>query len=175
MVALDAHLATGEHVLVQTRAHTAVLGGVIARAVAAVGLLGAVVALLRRTGHPGPVGSLGALAAGALAVVALARLLVRVWEWDRTVMAVTEKQVVVVSWALRRRTHAVPLGAIRQLRVRQGICGRLLGYGTIVLENAGRSSRLAYVPEPRLVAAAIGAHAGRDRAGRDSADAADRG
>ena len=165
MVAVAPFLSERERVLVQTRAHTVVLWGAFALAVGAVALMAAAVAVLGGRGGLGRVGTVGVAGAALLVAVAVVRLALRVWEWDRTVLAVTDEQVLVVRGLLRRQTHSVPLASVERLRVRQGAAGRLLGYGTIVLENELRRSRLAYVPQAERVSALIAGRVGR----RDSA------
>jgi hypothetical protein len=49
-------------------------------------------------------------AAAGLVAVAVGRLAVRVWEWDRTVLAVTEEQILVVRSALDGTRGASPCG-----------------------------------------------------------------
>jgi uncharacterized membrane protein YdbT with pleckstrin-like domain len=157
MVAVTPYVSEREHVLVQTRAHTAVLAGAFVLAGLAVALLAVAVRAFDGT-DPGLVGTLALAASAGLVVLTLGRLAVRVWEWDRTVLAVTEEQVLVVRSALRRQTRSVPLRAVERLDVSQTLVGRVLGYGSIMLENGGRRSRLAYVPHPDRVSRLIAAH-----------------
>jgi uncharacterized membrane protein YdbT with pleckstrin-like domain len=158
MVAVTPYVSEREHVLVQTRAHTAVLAGAFVLAALSVALLAAAVRAFADGGDPGLVGTLALAASAGLVALTLGRLAVRVWEWDRTVLAVTEEQVLVVRSALRRQTRSVPLRAVERLDVSQTLVGRLLGYGSIMLENGGRRSRLAYVPHPDRVSRLIAAH-----------------
>jgi hypothetical protein len=149
--------------LVATRAHTVVLAWPIAVAVAAVAVLALVVAVVRAAAHPGAIGTIAALVAGALALAALGRLVRRVWEWDRTVLVVTDDRVVIRRSGLRRSEHIVPLASVHRLRVRRSLAGRALGYGTIEIAGPGRGSRLAFVPRPDDVSAVISTYAGRHR------------
>jgi hypothetical protein len=161
VVAVDPFLSDRERVLVQTRAHTAVLAGAFGAAVLSVALLAVALVALDGSDAPRPLRGLPIVAAAVLVAVAVGRLVFRVWEWDRTVLAVTEEQVLIIRCSLRRQTHSVPLASVEGLRVRQSLTGRVLGYGSIVLENGGRRSRLAYVPQPARVSGLITAHAGR--------------
>jgi membrane protein YdbS with pleckstrin-like domain len=150
-----------EHPLVHTRAHTAALTRPIAAALGAVAILAFVVAVLARTGRPGLGGQVAAVATSALAIWALVRLVRSVWDWDRTMLLVSEEELVILRGGLRRSESIVPLRAIHRLRVRRSLLGRLLGYGTIELAGANRGSRLKFVPRPDEVSAVISTYAGR--------------
>jgi membrane protein YdbS with pleckstrin-like domain len=150
-----------EHPLVHTRAHTAALTRPIAAALGAVAILAFVVAVLARTGRPGLGGQVAAFTTSALAIWALVRLVREVWAWDRTMLLVSEEEIVILRGGLRRSESIVPLRAIHRLRVRRSLFGRLLGYGTIELAGATRGSRLKFVPQPDEVSAVISTYAGR--------------
>ena len=151
--------------LIRTRPHTALLARPLAAAVAAAGLLAGVVAVLRSVAHPGLAGQVVALLASVVAIAALVRLVLRVWEWDRTLLVVDAERVVVVKGGVRRSEQIVPLAAVQRLRVRRSIAGRVLGYGTIEIAGQGRGSRLTFVPEPDAVSDVIAAYAGHRRRG----------
>jgi membrane protein YdbS with pleckstrin-like domain len=135
-----------EHPLVHTRAHTAALTRPIAAALAAVALLGFVVAVLVRTGRPGLTGQVIGLVAAGLAIWTLIRLVRSVWDWDRTLLLISEDELVIQRRGMRRSESIVPLRAIHRLRVRAG---------------PAKGSRLRFVPRPDEVSAVISAYAGR--------------
>ena len=144
----------------QTRAHTAALTRPIAVALGAVAALAFVVAVLARTGRPGLAGQAAAVITAGLAIWALARLVRSVWDWDRTMLLVSEDELVIQRAGLRRSESIVPLRAIHRLRVRRSLLGRLLGYGTIELAGASRGSRLRFVPRPEHLNSFGVAHGG---------------
>ncbi len=144
-----------------TRAHTAALTRPIAVALGAVAILAFVVAVLARTGNPGIFGQGAALITAVLAVWALIKLVRSVWDWDRTMLLVSEDELVILRGGLRRSESIVPLRAIHRLRVRRSLVGRLLGYGTIELAGPSKGSRLRFVPRPDEVGAVISTYAGR--------------
>ena len=84
-----------EHPLVHTRAHTAALTRPIAAALGAVAILAFTVAVLARTGRPGLSGQVAATITAGLAIFALARLVREVWAWDRTMLLVSEDELVI--------------------------------------------------------------------------------
>jgi uncharacterized membrane protein YdbT with pleckstrin-like domain len=159
--AVQQFLSPDEHVLLRTRAHGAVLAGAFLRAGLSLAAFAAVIWITSANGVAGDGEWLAVLAAGGLVVAMLTRLVRRVWEWDRTVVAVTEEQLVVVRGAVYRSTETVPLAAVEHLRVRQTFMGRLLGYGTIQLSSGRRKNGLAFVPRPERFTALIAGHAGR--------------
>ncbi len=164
MDAVQPLLSPDEHVLLRTRAHGAVLAGAFLRAGGSLAALAAVVWITGANGVAGEGEWLAIAAAGTLVVTQLLRLVRRVWEWDCTVVAVTEEQLVVVRGSLHRSTETVPLASVEHLGVRQSTMGRLLGYGTIQLSSGRRRNGLAYVPRPERMCALIAGQAGRRRA-----------
>lgn len=82
------------------------------------------------------------------------RLAFKVFEWSDEYFVVTNVRVILVHGILTRRVDMMPLKKITDLTVNRSIMGRLLGYGTIVLESAGQDqalSKVAHVPEPESV------------------------
>jgi membrane protein YdbS with pleckstrin-like domain len=152
----------GEEVVLRTRAHAIALARPIAAGVGAVALLAVVVASLDGVQHVGGGGATIALVCGAAAVLAVIRLVRRVWDWERTLIEVTSREVVIERRGLGRRLSVIPLASIERLAVRQGAVGRLLGYGTVEVATRGKGRRLSYVPHPRDVCAAIAARAGHN-------------
>ena len=116
-----------------TRAHTAALTRPIAAALTSVVALALVVAVLVRS----------------------------VWDWDRTLLLISEDELVIQRRGMRRSESIVPLRAIHRLRVRRSLLGRVFGYGTIELTGPAKGSRLRFVPRPDEVSAVISAYAGR--------------
>lgn len=87
-------------------------------------------------------------------LVVLSRLAFRVFEWSDEYFAVTGVRVMLVHGIVTRRVDMMPLKKITDLTVNRSIMGRMLGYGTIVLESAGQDQALStveYVPEPEAI------------------------
>ncbi len=131
MVAVTPYVSEREHVLVQTRAHTAVLAGAFVLAALSVALLAAA-ARTFDGGDPGLVGTLALGASAGLVALSLARLAVRVWEWDRTNARSTPEE------------RARPAGALRAPgggRARRSAARRGPGAARTPGGCAGRRSR----------------------------------
>ncbi len=153
MLAIERFVGPDEPILWAARPHAAALARPLALAVVAV-LLGAaaVIALSRTDVRGAPIAALVAAGAAAFTVVRAARA---VFRWDRTVVAVTPQQVVLLAGGVRLRAESVPLRSVSRLGVRQGPLQRLLGYGTLLVGD-GRSRRgVEFVPRPAEVSRLI--------------------
>jgi hypothetical protein len=158
-------LESGERLLLATRPHPAALLPALLRASAAVLAAAVVIALLARSSAPEPVRvalDLLALAPPARAVLRFARA---VWRWDRTLLALTTRRVLVVEprGGMRRAWEALPLTAIPSARVDHSLGGRLLGYATLRLGDGPHSREVRFVGDAEHIAEAILEH---DAAGR---------
>ncbi|MEV5752475.1 PH domain-containing protein [Actinoallomurus sp. NPDC052308] len=81
----------------------------------------------------------------------LGRLAFKVYEWSDEFFAVTGVRVMLVHGLVTRRVDMMPLSKITDLTVDRSVFGRMLGYGTVVLESAGQDqalSKVRFVPEP---------------------------
>ena len=67
-------------------------------------------------------------------------LIMSVLARNATEMAITSKRVVIKKGLLKRRTIELFLSKLESVDVEQGIIGRMLGYGTIVVRGTGGSS-----------------------------------
>lgn len=84
----------------------------------------------------------------------LPRLLFKAYEWSDEFFAVTSVRVLLVHGLVVRRVDMMPLKKITDLTLNRSLLGRMLGYGTVVLESAGQDQALTsveYVPEPEAV------------------------
>jgi hypothetical protein len=132
------YLDPGEQVRLETRQHGVVLARPFLRALLVAGVGAALVVV----GMPAawPLGVAGAVALGLGALTALRAVL----RWDRTILVVTSRKLLVVHGVVRRRAAASALGPGGAVEVEQSLAGRLLGYGTVV---AGELE-VPYVPDP---------------------------
>jgi uncharacterized membrane protein YdbT with pleckstrin-like domain len=103
-------------------------------------------------------------------LVVVGRLAFKVFEWSDEFFAVTKVRVIFVHGIITRRVDMMPLTKVTDLTVNRSVIGRMLGYGTIVLESAGQDQALStveFVPEPEAIyleisAVAFGGGAGDD-------------
>ncbi|KIU31107.1 PH domain-containing protein [Atlantibacter hermannii] len=63
--------------------------------------------------------------------------------------AITNKRLIAKSGLIKRDTVEIPIKKLSSLQVRQGILGRLLGYGTLVISDAGTAhAPIRYIKDP---------------------------
>jgi membrane protein YdbS with pleckstrin-like domain len=153
MPAIERFVGPDEPILWAARPHAAAIARPLALAMLAV-VLGAAAVYVSfgsdLTGAP-----IAALAAAIVTAVAVVRAGRDVFRWDRTLMAVTPVQVVLLAGGMQLKAETLPLRAVSRLGVRQGPLQRLLGYGTLLLGD-GRSRRVVdFVPKPAEVSRLI--------------------
>jgi membrane protein YdbS with pleckstrin-like domain len=153
MPAIERFVGPEEPVLWAARPHVASLARPLALAIVAVALAAvAVTALSRTDAAAAPIAAVAAAGAAVLAVLRAARA---VFRWDRTIVAVTPLQVVLLAGGIRIEAESVPLRTVSRLGIRQGPLQRVLGYGTLLVGD-GRSRRgLHYVSRPAEVSRLI--------------------
>jgi len=135
---IEQNLNPGENILYQTRRHWMVLFGpaVLAAIFGIPGLftlLGAVLAIGDKSGASG---GIGAMAFVMLAIAALS-LGLGILSRNATEMAVTNKRVIIKTGIISKRTIELFLTKVESVGVEQGLFGRMLGYGSIVVRGTG--------------------------------------
>lgn len=76
-----------------------------------------------------------------------------VGDWYAERFVVTNKRVLLVSGLLARKVAIMPLIKVTDLTYEQSVLGRVLDYGSFVIESAGQQqalSRIDYLPDPNL-------------------------
>jgi hypothetical protein len=150
-------LQPGERLLLATRPHPAALLPALLRALGAVLTAAVVLALLAQSSAPHGVRIALDLLAVALAARAVLRFARAVWQWDRSLLALTTRRVFLVAprGAVRRAWEAVPLARIHSAGVSHSFSGRLLGYGTLTLGDAAEGREVRFVTDAERIAEAI--------------------
>ncbi|GGJ92139.1 hypothetical protein GCM10010123_22430 [Pilimelia anulata] len=94
---------------------------------------------------------------GATALLFLAWLAVMIWvgwevaDWFCDRFILTNKRVMVVSGIVTRKVAMMPLARVTDMKFEQSPLGRVLNYGTFVLESAGQDQALrevTHLPNP---------------------------
>lgn len=66
-----------------------------------------------------------------------------------TELAITEKSVIGKWGLIRRDTIELRINKVESIRLNQGIIGRMLGYGTVIVVGTGSSSApIRYIKQP---------------------------
>ncbi|MCW2899388.1 MAG: hypothetical protein JWO67_1653 [Streptosporangiaceae bacterium] len=79
------------------------------------------------------------------------RLAYKVFEWSDEFFIVTEHRVLLITGVLTRKVAMMPLAKVTDIALERPFIGRLIGYGTFVLESAGQDQALReveYMPYP---------------------------
>jgi uncharacterized membrane protein YdbT with pleckstrin-like domain len=69
----------------------------------------------------------------------------RIIAWTMTYFVITEYRVTLISGVLNRRVAMMPLTKVSDITLDRSLLGRILGYGTIVLESTGQDQALRNV------------------------------
>jgi len=128
----DRYLAAGEEILITFHKHPAVLLGPLALmclAMFAAALLGFVTS-------PGDGNDFVDTVFGMVALVAAGRMGWKLIQWWTDRVYVTETRIFEVSGVLTRKVASMPLGRVTDMTYNRTIAGRLLGYGSLILESA---------------------------------------
>lgn len=90
----------------------------------------------------------------ALALLgSLGKLFWDVLQWRRTTITVSDKRLFMLSGVLTRRLSMLPLRKVTDMTLVQPLSGRMLGYGSIIVESAGQTQALSDIHHiPRAMA-----------------------
>jgi uncharacterized membrane protein YdbT with pleckstrin-like domain len=84
-------------------------------------------------------------------VVVVARLTILVIDWWVERIVITDQRVMMSTGIITQRLAMMPLRKVTDLTFQQTLLGRMLGYGTMVVESAGQIqalNRIEYMPKP---------------------------
>lgn len=79
-------------------------------------------------------------------------------EWWVERVVVTDKRFMLTTGVITTRVAMIPIGKVTDLTYERPALGRVLGYGTLVVESAGQIqalNRLEFLPKPEVVYDAI--------------------
>jgi len=90
------------------------------------------------------------VAAGLVTLVFVIRLASAWMSWSQGLVGITDRRVIALTGALRRRVTSVPLTRIHEIVLSRGFWGRILRYGDVTFEMGDRGSvTLTRVPRAR--------------------------
>jgi hypothetical protein len=93
--------------------------------------------------------------AGLVAVLRLT-ILVALWWVERIV--ITDKRVMLAKGILTHNIGMMPLGKVTDLTFERTMTGRMMGYGTMIIESAGQIqalNRIDFMPQPEEIYEAL--------------------
>ena len=130
--------------MITVRFHPAILIGPVAWTLGGLALAGLLSTLVR-------------LQSTVLLVVWLAwlilviRLLFRIYAWLEDYFVVTSARLLLATGVFRKTVNMMPLSKVTDMRFERSPIGRVLGYGTFIVESAGQDqalSRIDHLPYP---------------------------
>ena len=93
-----------------------------------------------------------------LALVAVLRFTVLVILWWTERIVVTDKRLMLSRGIITHNLGMMPLSKVTDLTFQRSLGGRMLGYGTVIVESAGQNQafeRIGYLPRPEEIYEAI--------------------
>jgi len=142
---LGRYLLDGERILTAVHQHWAKVAEPVASVVASL-----VVVLLLDSTLPTTLGAVTNLLWWAWLLV-LGRALWKVVEWRHDWFVATDKRLILTYGLLTQKVAMMPLAKVTDMSYNRSPVGRLLGYGTFVMESAGQDQALhhvSWVPDP---------------------------
>lgn len=135
---VEKHLMEGEKVAHETRLHWVVLvAPLLLCALFATPGVALLVAAADRRGDPGAGPQSMMIGGIALLAIALVILIRGILTRNAVQMAVTNKRVIAKVGVVTRRTVDLLLSRVESVGVEEGVMGRMLGYGTVILRGTG--------------------------------------
>lgn len=142
---VNKYLLPHEHQVITVRKHPAVLILPIALALGVI-LISIVVGSTILLHTPN-----AALVLLVICLIFLGYLGLKVWEWSEDYFVVTSDRMLEAKGVFTRQIGMMPLVKVTDMRFERSPLGRLLGYGSFILESAGQEQALQtidHVPYP---------------------------
>lgn len=154
MAPIDRLLAPGERVHLMSREHGVVLVRPFLGAAAVVSAVAAAAIVVAGLQVLGPLRVVLAVAAALAAARALLQLVRAVARWQRRVLVVTDRRMLLLGGGPGRQVAVMPLHAITDIEIVRPPAGRMLRYGGVVVSSGGRRGLLfglRRLPDPDLI------------------------
>jgi uncharacterized membrane protein YdbT with pleckstrin-like domain len=136
---VNKYLLPHEHQVITVRKHPAVLIGPIALVVGGLVLAALLSELIGR--HSG----VALLVIWVAWLVLFAYLIGKAVDWSVNYFVVTSQRMLLTSGFVTRKVAMMPLVKVTDMSFQRSFQGRLLGYGTFILESAGQDQALRIV------------------------------
>lgn len=75
-------------------------------------------------------------------LVLVIRLLIRVYQWLEDYFVVTSARLLLAVGIFKKTVNMMPLSKVTDMRFERSPMGRILGYGTFIVESAGQEQAL---------------------------------
>ncbi len=147
---IDEYILPSERRVIRMRLHWVVL---LQHFTQTALVLGVLVFIARQVGNP-VVHTL----TWYVGLIAVLRLTLFVIEWWIERIVVTNKRVMLSRGIITHNLGMMPLSKVTDLTFERSLTGRLLGYGTLIVESAGQIqalNRIDFLPEPDEIEEAL--------------------
>ena len=147
---IDEYILPSERRVIRMRLHWVVLLNDFTQTALVLGVL---VFISRQVGSPAV-----HTVAWYIGLIALLRLTLFVVEWWIERIVVTNKRVMLSRGIVTHNLGMMPLSKVTDLTFERSLAGRLLGYGTMIVESAGQIqalNRIDFLPEPDEIEEAL--------------------
>ncbi|NMM22424.1 MAG: PH domain-containing protein [Phycicoccus sp.] len=149
---LGRYLLDGERIVTAVHQHWAKVAEPVISAVA-----GLVLVLALDSSLPATLGTIANLLWWAWFVL-VARAIWKILEWRHDWFVATDKRLILTYGLITQKVAMMPLLKVTDMSYNRSPVGRLLGYGTFVMESAGQDQalhRVEWVPQPDYTYRAI--------------------
>ena len=75
-------------------------------------------------------------------LVLVIRLLYAIYAWLEDYFVVTSARLLLTTGVIKKTVNMMPLGKVTDMRFERSAAGRILGYGTFIVESAGQEQAL---------------------------------
>jgi membrane protein YdbS with pleckstrin-like domain len=75
-------------------------------------------------------------------LILVIRLLIRIYAWLEDYFVVTSARLLLAEGIFKKTVNMMPLGKVTDMRFERSPMGRILGYGTFIVESAGQEQAL---------------------------------
>jgi membrane protein YdbS with pleckstrin-like domain len=75
-------------------------------------------------------------------LILVIRLLFRIYAWLEDYFVVTSQRLLLAEGVFKKTVNMMPLGKVTDMRFERSAVGRLLGFGTFIVESAGQDQAL---------------------------------
>jgi Bacterial PH domain len=135
---INKYLLPHEHQVITVRKHPAILLRPVIYAVAGLILAAVLTAFARHNGT-------AVLIIWLLWLIPLGYVIVAVIEWADSFFIVTSQRMLLITGLVTRKVAMMPLVKVTDMSFQRNAQGRLLGYGTFILESAGQDQAFRVV------------------------------
>jgi len=155
---IDEYLLPTERRVIRVRQHWAVMARHMTQTTLFIAVVVGFELLMNRAGNSPAVEVVVDNLTFYLVLVAVLRFTALTILWWIERIVITDKRVMIAQGIIVHNVGMMPLGKVTDLTFQRTLSGRMLGYGTMVVESAGQIqalNRIDYMPRPEEIYEAL--------------------